>query len=111
MCVVNCTDGYYGNTFTGYCVLPKDCPTNYYADTLTYLCTNLCSGELYFGNNVTKTCDLTCPTGAFKDNQTKVCLKTCLSNDTLVIEYGDPQSKYCVANCFGNYYADNQHNY
>jgi hypothetical protein len=38
-------------------------------------------------------------------------LKTCLSNDTLVIEYGDPQTNYCVAKCFGAYYADDQHNY
>ncbi len=28
----------FGNTFTGYCVLPTQCPTNYYGDTFTTYC-------------------------------------------------------------------------
>lgn len=89
-----------------------NCPTNYYADNLTYQCTKNCSGALYFGDNSTKTCITgRCSNSSFKDNQTKICLKTCLSNDTqLAPEFGDPVSGYCVANCYGSYYADTQYN-
>lgn len=38
LCVVNCSlaDGLYGNPESGFCVLPANCPTNYYGDPLTF---------------------------------------------------------------------------
>ena len=41
LCVINCSlaDSLYGNPQTGFCVLPANCPDNYYADSLTFQCT------------------------------------------------------------------------
>lgn len=50
-------------------------------------------------------------TTAFKHNDTKICVKTCVNNNTwLEPEYGDPVSGYCVRACYGAYYADAQFN-
>lgn len=40
-CVVNCSlnNSLYGNPQTGFCVSSSNCPSNFFADSLTYLCT------------------------------------------------------------------------
>jgi hypothetical protein len=91
LCVVNCSvnDSLYGNPLTGFCVTAANCPTNYYADPLTSLCTRTCSGALYYGDNathmcITTTCSNISASLAFKNNQTKICVKTCLNNNSLL---------------------------
>ena len=106
LCVLDCSlaDNLFGNTQTGFCVTPMNCPDNEYADPLTYQCTGLCSGALHFGDNSTKTCTTgTCANGAFKQNDTKLCVATCLNNNSnSVHEWGDNAKGYCVGSCEGS---------
>jgi len=106
LCVINCSNAnaLYGNLLTGLCVAPTSCPTNHYADPLTFKCTLACSGLTYFGDNSTMTCvTTTCANGAFRQNDTKICVATCLNNNSLLKpEWGDTASGYCVDSCYGS---------
>ena len=57
-------------------------------------------------------CTDTCSNDGFKQNYTKLCVRTCAdSNQDDVAEYGDPyDSKRCVETCPANTFADNQTN-
>ena len=110
LCVQNCsnTSNLYGNLFTGLCVNPSGCATNYYADPLTFICTLKCSGSTYFGDN--KTCSTArCNGSYFRQNDSKVCVVSCFNNNSLLApEWGDATSGYCVASCYGAYFGDPQ---
>ncbi len=114
LCVINCSysDGIYGNPESGFCVIPTDCPDNYYADPLTFQCTRRCSGDDYFGDNSTQECtNATCANAAFKQNDTKICVQTCLNNNSFLSpEWGDTVTGYCVETCDDNYFGDPQQN-
>lgn len=112
--MTNCSvaNNLFGNPQTGFCVAPSNCPTNYYGDPLTFKCTLKCSGAIYFGDNSTMTCvNTTCSSG-YRQNDTKVCVATCQSNDSLSQpEWGDTATGYCVATCYGSKFGDPQANY
>jgi hypothetical protein len=114
LCVLSCSlaNGLYGDPINGFCVIPMNCPTNYYADPLTFKCTLKCSGASYFGDNTTKQCTTSvCAGRAYRQNDTKVCVGTCLNNNSLgAHEWGDNSSGYCVATCPANTYGDPQYN-
>lgn len=59
------------------CVLAQDCPSGYYGDNNTLLCTNLCAGSLPFGDPISKQCVADCPDGYWGDYDLHLCVQTC----------------------------------
>ena len=87
-CVVSCSRtplALFGHQSNHKCVLPKDCPNEYYADNNSLLCIKPCTGSLPYADNFSRQCVLDCP------------------DDT----YGDDDLNMCLYNCSGSKYADN----
>lgn len=83
-CVTHCPDGYYGNSDTGFCVLPTGCPTDHYANNETKTCVDVCNGT--FANTNAKTCVNICPTSYYADPVTRKCALACTNNATVSLK-------------------------
>lgn len=125
MCVYECPDGYYGNPQNRSCVIPTNCPSNYYADNVTTTCVTTCPGS--FSYATTQTCVLVCPnvsgTVYYADPVTRVCSTSCTYNATIKLIkndanqtcvsqcspplFFDPFTYNCTYSCSNSYYSDN----
>ena len=56
------------------CVEAFNCPPDFYADNVTRLCLDPCTGDFPFGDPVSKMCVFDCPDGYYGDIDTNLCV-------------------------------------
>lgn len=80
----------------------------YYADRTTKKCVATCPKlpQLLYGLNSTNTCEETCPSGTYGDNDTRLCLDFCIFSDPK-FTWMDRQDNMCVKQCPLGYFSDN----
>ncbi len=119
VCVTTCTNGiadpntmtcilgpgcptslYYPILFAYQGICVSKCPNNKFGDLENKICVDLCSG-IYYADNSTNTCVLTCPTNPsyYADSNSNICVFTCSSG------YSDNSTRKCVEKCPINYSA------
>lgn len=116
-CIYFCPNGYYINYANQKCVLPVNCPINYYADNQTTSCLARCSNGT-FGDATTRTCITMCYGINFADPLTGLCSSTCtggLIKNSLTFSctgsctsgyFYDPSNGICTLSCPSPYFAD-----
>ena len=86
----------YGVVSTHRCVLALDCPTDYYGDNVSRLCVDPCTGDLPFGDTITKMCVSDCPDGYWGDWDLNLCVDECNFG---TLHYADNETGNCETLC------------
>ena len=102
-CVTYCPDGQYGNSITGFCVIPDDCPDDHYANNRTRTCVDVCRGV--FADTATQICVEICPDDFWGDPHTHMCAETCSDN-----LHRNNETRTCVSGCDEYMFLDTVNN-
>ena len=101
MCLKNCSNIYFADSFTNPPSCVSMCSDNTFADPLTFICSTNCSAG-YFAYQPNRTCLQFCPFGYFSDISSGYCQQQCSNSPNL---FADDLTHICSSRCSANQYS------